>query len=124
MIGGADDFSVMFSGTTGRTSPRIDGTVTLVPAGNAVPLNSWTHVVVVANGTNVTVYHNNTAVLSATVAAINMTAGTGTTRIGKSHVSGNFLAGRVDDMRLFNVALDAADVAALWASGLGRGVQA
>jgi hypothetical protein len=121
IVGGADDFSIFMFSTTGRMNLRFDAQIGLVSAGNAIPLNTWTHVLCIGNGTNITVYINGVSVLSQTVTAINMTGGTGGMRIGKSHVSGQYFSGRMDDWRVWNVPLDASDVAYLYNSGNGRG---
>ncbi len=82
----------------------------------SVPLNTWVQVTAVRSGTTVTMYVNGTSNASGTVG----TPATPTSglSIGSNSVTGgqNF-AGSLDDVRIYNRALSAAEVQALYKAG-------
>lgn len=87
-----------------------------------VATNLWNHIVV-TGGSTIMIYVNNVA--DSTYASSAAFGGTGSGRLGANAVSGaERVVGRLDDIRLFNQVIDTTDVADLYASGNGRGVQA
>lgn len=97
-------------------------------AGGAVPLGVWTHVAVVwSGGTNFSFYVNGLPVSStaqAQGAFLGMYAGTTPITFGSVRSTsggavgrGDFLRGDIDDARIWDEALDAADMAALASGG-------
>ena len=85
----------------------------LVGAGPALPLNTWTHIAVVKDGAGMRLYVN--GVLRATNAAANaqgaITTSNNPLRIGGNNVFSNeFFAGMIDDVRIYNRALTAAEI--------------
>lgn len=89
-------------------------------------LNEWVHLCGTYDGSNVRIYLNGT--LIQTVAQTgNLVVTSEPLWIGAIPLSGVPISpflGLIDDVRLWNVAIDASDVLALRASGAGRGVQA
>lgn len=88
----------------------------------------WHHIVSVRTGStgawNLKIYLDGTLVANANT-TVNATAGTRPTSIGRfGTFNGYHLRGLVDDVRLFNVGLDADDVAYLRDGGNGRGIVA
>ncbi len=116
--------------TVGFTGNRIElwqnaaGPVATSSAG--ISDTNWHHIVSVRSGAtgawNLKIYLDGTLVANANTTT-NATAGTRPTAIGRFGLfNGYHLRGRVDDIRLFNVELDAAsDVPYLNNSGAGRG---
>lgn len=99
----------VFSGTT---SYGIDSSPRAIPGG------MWTHVAGVYDGTGLTMYHNDsggngepdpTALSPATAP----TAGTTTLQIGKDY-GANAFGGNIDEVRLYDRALSAAEIAILY----------
>jgi hypothetical protein len=94
---------------TGGTAQAIDTTYTF-------PTGTWTHVAMTLSGSTGTLYVNGTAVGSNAVMSKNPSnlGDTSQNYIGKSQWSNDpYLNGSVDDFRVYNHALSAADIAAL-----------
>ena len=82
---------------------------------NVVPLNKWTYVTVVRSGTNLIFYANGVAIGSGTfTTAPNVPANF---TIGGTNTGAQPFIGSLDDLRLYNRALSAQEVALLYASG-------
>ena len=77
----------------------------------AVPLNAWTHLAATYDGTTLRLYVNGSLVGSRAVANPLLTS-TGVLRFGGNSVWGEFFAGRIDEVRLYNRALAAAEIQA------------
>jgi len=93
----------------------------------SVSLGSWQHVVGVFTGTRVELYVDGAragtgTAYSGAIPAPTVDASIGSQRSGFSDV--NNYVGRVDDVRIFESALDSSDVAYLYDSGTGRGIVA
>lgn len=89
----------------------------LVQAGTSIPTGSWTHVSIVRSGTNIAYYVNGVSIGSI--------AFTGTPIIGSGYLIGkgfyggsHYFNGKVDEVRIYNRALSAGEVTALY--NLGR----
>jgi chitodextrinase len=96
----------------------INGGVSLVTAPTASPVNSWTHVALTHDGATLTLYFNGTTV--ATQAA----PGALETNANPLHIGGNvpygeFFQGRIDEVRVYNRALSAAEIQADMATPVG-----
>ena len=89
---------------------RVVGGGTKSASGTAsLPLNTWTHLAATYDGTNLRMYVN--GVLTGTVAATGSMANSSLPlRIGGNAVWGEYFAGRIDEVRIFNRALPAAEV--------------
>ena len=77
----------------------------------SLPLNTWTHLAATYDGTTLRLYVNGVQVGSRAVASPLLTS-TGVLRIGGNSVWGEFFAGRIDEVRLYNRALAAAEIQA------------
>jgi hypothetical protein len=75
----------------------------------AVPLNAWTHLAATHNGTMVRLYVNGVQVGTRAVSGALLTS-TGALRIGGNSLWGEFFQGRIDEVRIYNRALSAAEV--------------
>lgn len=84
--------------------------------------NQWVHIVSVFTSSGWSLYLNGT--LNATRANNGTPTGNRILRIGRRASVAQNLDGLLDDVRVFNAALDTADVADLHASGTGRGIDA
>ena len=77
----------------------------------SLPLNTWTHLAVTYDGTTLRLYVNGSQVGSRAVASPLLTS-TGVLRFGGNSVWGEFFAGRIDEVRLYNRALAVAEIQA------------
>ncbi len=79
--------------------------------GTAVlPLNSWTHLAETYDGSSVRLYVNGTLV-STTAAAGSLASSTSPLRIGGNSIWGEYFSGLIDEVRVYNRALSAAEIA-------------
>jgi hypothetical protein len=90
--------------TQGGLERVLVGTATL-------PANAWSHVATTSDGVNERLYVNGTQVsVRAQTGAIDVS--TGALRIGGTAAYGEFFQGRIDEVRVYNRALLAAEIAA------------
>lgn len=96
--------------------------------GSVLVANSWNHICVSKQSGVWTLWHNGSSVSSSTGSSTasenSAIQSTGSSlRIGAREYSGaeDYFNGRIDDLRVFNVALDSSDVSYLYNSGNGRG---
>ena len=75
----------------------------------ALPLNAWTHLAATHDGTTLRLYVNGVQVGSRAVAGALLTS-TGALRIGGNSIWGEFFQGRIDEVRIYNRALSAAEL--------------
>ncbi len=75
----------------------------------ALPLNAWTHLAATYDGATVRVYVNGIAVGTAPVSG-SIVASTLPFRIGGNAVWGEFFHGLIDEVRVYNRALGAAEI--------------
>jgi hypothetical protein len=73
-----------------------------------LPANTWTHLALTSNGSALTLYRNGIAVATANVSG-NLSPSTGNLQIGASQF-GEYFRGLIDEVRIYNRALSAADV--------------
>ena len=89
---------------------RVSGGATKAALGaTALPVNTWTNLAVTYDGSNLRLYVNGT-LTSTTAATGNMANSTLPLRIGANAIWGEYFAGRIDEVRVFNRALAAAEV--------------
>jgi hypothetical protein len=76
-----------------------------------LPLNAWSHLAATYDGATVRLYVNGVQV-AATVAKDSIITTTGALRIGGNSIWGEFFTGRIDEIRLYNRVLTAAEIQA------------
>jgi hypothetical protein len=81
----------------------------------ALTSGSWIHVAVVVNGSNLTFYRNGSA--SATGSGVSVSSNTVDLTVGEI-LGSNFLNGKVDECAVFDSALSASDITAIYNSGV------
>ena len=88
----------------------------------SVSLNTWYHVVLTVENTTAKVYINNGSPTTVTVGSINSSSGT-LAKIGAlSFTSGYTFDGQIDEVAIFNRALDSTEIAALY-EGTGSNIR-
>ncbi len=80
---------------------------------NPLPANAWTHLAATNDGSVLRLYRNGVLTSSAAVTGAPV-ASTGTLQLGASRVSGENFNGKLDDARVYNRALSASEVLALF----------
>ncbi|MGE0026858.1 MAG: LamG domain-containing protein [Thermoleophilia bacterium] len=75
----------------------------------ALTAGTWTHLAVTFDGAQLRFYRNGVLVTS-TAAAGSILTSTGVLRIGGNQVWGEWLDGRIDEVRVYNRALTAAQI--------------
>lgn len=112
-------FTLLFSGASNARSSR---TATDVADGN------WHHVVAIWTGSAIEIWVDGTSrslTTETTGGSVSSLVPSGALRLATNVPGVSHYSGRQDDIRLFiGEALDATDIADLYASGAGRGVQA
>jgi hypothetical protein len=78
---------------------------------SALPVNTWSHIAATYDGTTLRLFVNGTQVSSAAVSGA-MRVSSGALRIGGNAVWSEWFAGRIDEVRVYNRALSATDIAA------------
>jgi hypothetical protein len=76
---------------------------------SSLPLNTWTHLSATYDGTMLRLFVNGVQVGSRAVSGA-LLASSGVLRMGGNGVWGEFFAGRIDDVRLYNRALTASEI--------------
>jgi hypothetical protein len=79
--------------------------------GAALPLNTWTHLAATYNGTTLRLYVNGAEVGSLAVSG-SLLASASPLRFGGNAVWGEYFAGRIDEVRIYNRALSATEIGA------------
>ncbi len=88
---------------------------TWVDTGLTVPLNQWTHIAVTYNGSSIITYKNGGAQISTTAGAGNIIPNANPVTIAaRSGGTTSFFAGKLDEVRIYNRALSAAEVATMY----------
>ena len=86
-------------------SPASDG-----PGGTAqLPLNTWSHVAATYDGSNLRLYMNGTLVGTRAISG-QVTATANPLRIGGNTIWGEYFAGRIDEVRIYNRPLAATEI--------------
>jgi Concanavalin A-like lectin/glucanases superfamily len=74
-----------------------------------LPLNTWTYLAATYDGTMLSVYVNGTAVASQPVSG-NILPSTGSLRFGGNSIFGEYFAGTIDNVRIYNRALSQTEI--------------
>jgi hypothetical protein len=85
------------------------GTTTYEALGSAVPLNTWTHLAATYDGTTLWIYVNGALSGSRAISGSIVTS-TNALRIGGNAVWGEYFAGVIDEVRIYNRALPASEI--------------
>ncbi len=88
-------------------------------AGSTFTLGQWYHLVGVYNGTNINFYINGVSVGTAAYTFGALSNPDGILSIGGGGAAGNTFDGSIDDVRIYNRALSASEVAQLYTNGGG-----
>jgi glucose/arabinose dehydrogenase/chitodextrinase len=99
---------------TGNNRLAVGGTFagvccTVLEGPNPLPANQWTHVAGTYNGSTLRLYVNGTQVASQARTGNFLVTGT-PLRIGGNTYGGEFFPGRIDEVRIYNRALSAAEI--------------
>ncbi len=108
-----NNYAYALYGSTGSSVPSGNA----VTAGNdhdirsttSLALNTWTHLAVTYNGSQLVLYANGAQVAS-TAATGSMATTTGALRIGGNNIWGEYFSGLIDEVRIYNRALTAAEI--------------
>ena len=101
---GPDDIYYLEGSSTGGP-PAVGGTFASPLAGaSALPLNTWSHVAGTYDGTTLRLYVNGVQVSSRPLAT-QIATSTGALSIGGDALYGQYFAGRIDEIRIYNTAL-------------------
>lgn len=94
--------------------------------GGTATANVWQHIVAVSTGSAFQLYVNGSSVTTTLTGTYPATIFNSSVifQLAARHGTDSPFVGRMDDIRCWDQALDLTDVADLYASGLGRGVQA
>jgi hypothetical protein len=77
----------------------------------SLPLNTWTHLAATYDGTTIRLFVNGVQAATRAVSG-SLAASTGALRIGGNAVWGEYFSGRIDEVRIYNRALSAAEIQA------------
>ena len=80
-----------------------------VPAGSAPAVNTWTHLAATYDGTTLRLYKNGAQIASTTRAGT-INSGTAPLRLGGNNIWGEWFAGQLDDVRVYDQPLTAAQI--------------
>jgi hypothetical protein len=96
----------------GSAEPSAAGT-------SALAVNTWSHLAATYDGSTIRIYVNGVQVGSRTQTG-SIAVSTGALRIGGNTVWGEWFAGRIDDVRIYNRALSAAEIQTDMATPVGN----
>lgn len=97
--------------SSGEQRPSVYATTGSATASSALPVNTWSHLAATYDATTIRLYVNGTQVASAARANA-LAANTGALRLGGNNVWPEWFAGRLDDVRVYDKALTAAQIGA------------
>jgi glucose/arabinose dehydrogenase len=104
-------YALYASTDNGRPSGHVFTTGDVMLRGpNALPIDAWSHLAFTWDGTTTRMYVNGTQVATAALSGTAV-ASTGPLRIGGNGVWGEWFNGLIDDVRVYNRALSAAEIA-------------
>ena len=98
-------------GTMGGASGQVFGT-------SALPLNTWTHLAATSDGTTLRLYVNGTQVGNQSVTGV-LASSSNPLTLGSDSIYGQYFHGLIDNVRIYNVALTAAQIQSDMATPIG-----
>ncbi len=105
---------------TGRTAGYIRRTSDInATATSALPVNTWVHVATTYDGATLRTFVNGTQVATRAITGSIVTS-TSPLRIGGNSVWGEYFSGTIDEVRVYNVALTAAQIQADMSTPIGN----
>lgn len=87
--------------------------------GSALPLNTWSHIAGTYDGTALRLYVNGTLAASTNISG-SIATSTGPLRIGGNSLWGEFFAGRIDEVRIYDRALTQTEIQVDMATAVGN----
>ena len=99
-----------------------DGVTRILGSGSAITNQAWQHVVAVISDGVFSMFVNGVAYETYSIASLGNIDNTRNFVIGQRGVAGGAWQGRMDDLRIWNIALTLNDVGELYANGNGRGL--
>ena len=116
-----DIYNLYASNWAGRPEANVYvGGVNRTAEGTALPVNTWTHLAGVYDGTTLMLYVNGVQAASLGVSG-SLAASTGALSIGGNSIWGEHFAGRIDEVRVYNRALTQAEIQADMNSSVASG---
>jgi len=118
---GMDDIYYLM-GSSDNSTPAIGGTFSpsALRGTSSLPLNAWTHLAGTYDGTTMRLYVNGVQVSSRAQTGPIQTS-TAALTMGGDALYGQYFAGRIDEARIYNRALSAAEIQSDMSSALGAG---
>jgi chitodextrinase len=118
---GTDDIYYLM-GSSDNSTPAIGGTFSPIAlrGTSSLPLNAWTHLAGTYDGTTMRLYVNGVQVSSRAQTGPIQTS-TAVLTMGGDALYGQYFAGRIDEVRIYNRALSAAEIQSDMSSALGAG---
>jgi hypothetical protein len=109
---GVDIYNLYARNWRGRPEANVlVGGINRTAEGSNIGVNTWTHVAGTYDGTTLRLFVNGTQVASLSVSGA-MPGSTGPLRIGGNSIWGEHFRGRIDEVRVYNRALSAAELQA------------
>jgi hypothetical protein len=117
---GNDNYYLIASSNSGGGRPAVGGTFMNSPllGPSPLPINTWTHLAVTYDGANLRLYVNGTQVAS-TPRTATMAVTADPLQIGSDAFYGQHFTGRIDEVRVYNIALAAPQIAADMSTPVG-----
>jgi hypothetical protein len=108
---GPDDIYYLSGSSTSNNAPAMGGTFTSSPlyGSSALPLNTWSHIAATYDGATKRLYLNGVPVASQAQTGLIQTS-TGALTIGGDPLYGQYWAGLIDEVRVYNRALSPSDI--------------
>ncbi|WP_327586250.1 PQQ-dependent sugar dehydrogenase [Nonomuraea sp. NBC_00507] len=102
-------YAIMSSGGSGPGAFIFTSSGANAPAASNLPLNTWSHVAATYDGSTLRMFVNGTQVAT-NLTGGNLRTGTSPLRIGGNSGSGEYFSGLIDEVRIYNKALTAAEI--------------
>ncbi len=120
--GGYVNYALTFNqvlGTSGQWSGGTFASGWYIGTQFSISNNTWTHMAYTYDGNDIITYVNGTSVGTVTIGAVNPSTSGLPGRIGRRWDSANYITGRIGEIRIYNTALSAGEIASLYTSTQG-----